>query len=411
MSKVKNKYIWSTDVRNAPLIEPHSKIKHSIIKDYLRSYLKVVANPLCRKIKLVIVDGFCGGGLYRTNDGCAHFGSPIITIDVIRETIAEIIAERAAENIKHELRVECELFFVDSDPTAIETLKEISAPHLITKDGVPVKFSPHFINNEFLRVYKDILAKIGKSKAIFVLDPFSYNEAPLPVIRNIMNNNGEKREVIWTLMIQQMSSFAHENSVALMNAGYGGLLDLFQRSEKPSGFEIQMGIYNTIKKEISVPFFTPFALKQKRGWDYWLIHLAWHHRASEVMKEVEHRHADQRIHHGSPGLNMMAAQGDAPYLFGQGDVERGRAQLCFDIPRVLEMSQLESGITFDDFMKLTYNDTPLTSDVIKETLINHEDIDVSTSNNGNRSSHKRIKTDDIIRLKRQRIFDLKPRKV
>lgn len=404
MAKVRNKYIWSSELKNAPPIQAHSKIKHSIIRDYIHSYLKVVANPLTSHVKLSIVDGFCGGGLYRAEDGMSHFGSPIIILDVLRETIAEILADRLLENIKREFSLECDVYFVDKDLGAINALKEVAAAHLIVEDGLPLKISAHFIHAGFVDVYKDISQKIGKSKAIFILDPCGYTETPLPIIHEIMQEPGHKREMIWTLMIDSMLAYANEDSVALINAGYSSILNLFRKEDEPSNFSLQKEIFLTVSREVGVPFFTPFAVKQQLGWNYWLIHLAWHHRASEVMKEVEHRHANQREHYGRSGLKMMASEGERVYLFNQDDIERGRDVLREDIPQILSECD-DEGITFEDFMKRTYNETPLKSDVIKETLITHEDIEVSTITKGSRFSAKRIKTNDIIRLKRQKFFN------
>jgi three-Cys-motif partner protein len=401
MVKVKDKYVWSDDVNKAPLIESHSRIKHGIIKDYIRSYLKVVGSPPARKVKLIIVDGFCGGGLYRTDKGTPHLGSPIIALNMIRETVAEIVGQRLQNNILHEFSVECELYFIDKDKQAIETLQKVAAFHLILDGSLPLTLKANFICAEFSNVYKDILNKVGKAKTIFILDPCGYSETPLPVIREIMHDPQKKREVIWTFMIDAMRTFAHEDSQALKNAGYDSLLSLFSGDEPPSGFSVQKEIFDTVKRDINVPFFTPFAIKQKNGWNYWLIHLAWHYRASEVMKEVEHLHADEREHYGRSGLNMMAAQGDRIYLFGQDDLERGKIELQEDIPQLLSRADFKEGLSFNNFMEATYNETPLVSGIIKDVLINHEDIEVFTSAGGRRSSVKRIETSDIIRLKKQ----------
>jgi three-Cys-motif partner protein len=404
MTKQKNKYLWSDDVSKAPEIEAHTKIKHSIIKDYISSYLRVIANPLTAHIKLSIIDGFCGGGLYSINRNTPHYGTPVIILETLRNTIADILANRAANNITRELSFECDVYFVDKDINAIECLKKVVAPYLVLDSGLPLKINSQFINAEFGAVYKTILSEVGKSKAIFILDPCGYSETPLPVIREIMHGAGYKREVIWTFMIDSMKAYATDNSKALINAGYNGILNLFSGNDEPTGFCVQKEIFNTVKNNIGVPFFTPFAIKQKIGWNYWLIHLAWHHRASEVMKEVEHRHADEREHYGGSALNMMAAAGDSAYLFGNDDVKRGREELFESLPQLLARPEFNDGISFNDFMHKTYNETPLVSDVIKHTLVNHDDIEIHTPVGGNRSSAKRIKTGDIIKLKKQTRF-------
>ncbi len=401
MVKTNNKYFWSEKLSEAPIIEAHTKIKHSIIEDYIVNYLKVVAKPpVTRHIKLAIIDGFCGGGLYN-NNGKAHFGTPIIIINALKKAIVEIIEDRIINNIKAEISVDCEIFYIDKDKRAIDALKTIAAPYLVKDDLLPLTIKPHFIQGTFLNKYSEVLAKVKKLKSLFIIDPCGYSEAPLSVLREIMKG-GEKREMIWTFMIDAMRAYATEDSKALINSGYSNLLGLFSDQKNPTGFNVQTVIFNMIKNDIGVPFFTPFAIKQKKGWNYWLIHLAHHYRASEVMKEVEHRHADQREHYGDSGLNMMAKSGEAPYLFGQDDIKKGHEKLQDDIPSFLDSINNKEGITYDDFMKKAYNTTPLTSGIIKNVLVSHEDIEIITKDTkGFRSSARRIKPSDIIRLKRQ----------
>ncbi|MBN8532299.1 MAG: hypothetical protein J0L97_10645 [Alphaproteobacteria bacterium] len=104
------------------------------------------------------------------------------------------------------------------------------------------------------------------------------------------------------------------------------------------------------------------------------------------MKEVEHRHADQREHYGQSGLNMMAASGDGAYLFRSDDIEKGRKLLLSQIPKLLSQPSFGDGVSFNDFMHLTYNETPLISSVIKDVLVGHEEIEIATPTGGSRSS-------------------------
>ena len=64
MSK-KKPYNWS-DSRKPPLLQPHSIAKHEVIEAYLERYLEVLtADPRQDALRLTIVDGFSGGGMYR----------------------------------------------------------------------------------------------------------------------------------------------------------------------------------------------------------------------------------------------------------------------------------------------------------------------------------------------------------
>lgn len=87
MAKDEEKYTWDWRAQIFPTIDPHSKVKHLIIQEYLQAYVQVLMrNALIPELRLSVVDGFCGGGQYSDVDGGAHFGSPIITLNAVRES-------------------------------------------------------------------------------------------------------------------------------------------------------------------------------------------------------------------------------------------------------------------------------------------------------------------------------------
>jgi three-Cys-motif partner protein len=65
-----------------PQIRGHSLAKHRVLKAYLERYVSVLsANPRQEQLKLTLVDGFAGGGLYldsRTKE--ERPGSPLIML-------------------------------------------------------------------------------------------------------------------------------------------------------------------------------------------------------------------------------------------------------------------------------------------------------------------------------------------
>ena len=64
-----------------PTIDPHSKIKHQIIDEYIQTYIDVLMrNQLMPELGLSIVDGFSGGGIYHDGVAGNHFGSPVIAL-------------------------------------------------------------------------------------------------------------------------------------------------------------------------------------------------------------------------------------------------------------------------------------------------------------------------------------------
>jgi three-Cys-motif partner protein len=77
-------------------IEQHSLAKHEILKTYLINYIQtLVSTPYQEELKLTLVDGFSGGGIYKhstTNE--IIVGSPIIMLVAVKEADALINIER-----------------------------------------------------------------------------------------------------------------------------------------------------------------------------------------------------------------------------------------------------------------------------------------------------------------------------
>lgn len=84
---VKKEYNWQGGAQ----LGEHSKIKHRILKDYIREYLLTrCQRPVQERFRLAIVDGFSGGGRY----DCGSVGSPLLFIETLRDTHRELSISR-----------------------------------------------------------------------------------------------------------------------------------------------------------------------------------------------------------------------------------------------------------------------------------------------------------------------------
>ncbi|GAJ09137.1 unnamed protein product, partial [marine sediment metagenome] len=86
---IANHYDWEPG-SPPPLIRRHSEVKHAILRSYLVDYfLTLVSSPAQDRIRLTIVDGFCGGGGYLNSVGKNVPGSPIVILEAMREAKAK----------------------------------------------------------------------------------------------------------------------------------------------------------------------------------------------------------------------------------------------------------------------------------------------------------------------------------
>src|SRR5689334_22119225 len=103
-----------------PKILAHSKVKHSLIVDYLKRYIRTLtADPRQDVFRLTLVDGFSGGGLY-TDSGSSGIvpGSPLLMLQTIREAQVEAQVGR-----RKPFHLQARYFFVERDPQTFAFLK------------------------------------------------------------------------------------------------------------------------------------------------------------------------------------------------------------------------------------------------------------------------------------------------
>lgn len=181
------KYFWKIGTP-PPKLDQHSQVKHTIIEEYIQRYVQTLMSQAnIPEIKLSIIDGFCGGGCYQTESGNIVDGSPLLAMRAIKTARALINIGR-----DNERKVNAQYLFVDVIPDNIEHLKfwlkakreENSIDH---DDFSKVQT----IENDFLLELPNIIEKVkswkGGERAIFILDQYSYKDAPMSTIANILS--------------------------------------------------------------------------------------------------------------------------------------------------------------------------------------------------------------------------------
>lgn len=79
----KSQVKWTVDGL-MPDIDPHTKTKHLLLESYLQDWVETLTgNCKIGTGQVTLVDGFCGGGVYRDNDNESWRGSPIRMIQAV----------------------------------------------------------------------------------------------------------------------------------------------------------------------------------------------------------------------------------------------------------------------------------------------------------------------------------------
>ncbi|MDI1302497.1 MAG: three-Cys-motif partner protein TcmP [bacterium] len=381
------KYVWGAG-SPLPPIDPHSKIKHKILRDYLETYIKVLmSNVKIPKLHLSLIDGFSGGGLYQ-DDGIIqdYKGSPYILLESPFNAEIQLNQGRLKER-----KIHTNTFLVDIEPDNISHLKSA-----LTLDGYSERFEKdiHFYSEDFCSALPKIVQRIktikGGERSLFLLDQYAYKDVPMKAIQHIFSSL-DKAEVLLTFNIDTLITYISNkaaNRKAIENIGldtyipWQQIADIKSTNKEDWKPIIQKFFAEGIRKESGARFMTLFFITPKGSntWSYWFIHLANTHRANDVMKSLHWKHGNLFSHSLSPGIFQLGYDANQDttvtgqdFLFlgeehsfeaqTQAKVE---AELSEHIPRIIQSSN--SGISLEALMCNIANVTMANTDIVRSSL-------------------------------------------
>ncbi len=409
MILAKKPYRWKD---GEAILGEHSRQKHKILAEYFRQYLlERCKTPKRRSLRMAIVDGFAGGGQY--GDGSP--GSPLIFINVLKNTVNEINVERAVNNLPV-VEIECLLILNDVNQDAVSSLRETVGPYqaALKDENSHVNLHVEYHQEEFEAAVDHFIAKIENGRyrnIVYNLDQCGYVNINRDTISRLLRSE-RSVEIFLTYAVDALLAFlSQKNPVKLRQ-------QLKHLSLRPESLDYTKELMS--KKEWlgtterivfehfgdCASFVTPFSIHNPEGWRYWFMHFARHHHARRVYNDVLHEMSSEQAHYGRAGLRMLSYNPNhetgSLYLFDRSGRKDAREQLIDDIPRFV----FDGGdsIGMSEFYHSIYNETPAHSDDINKAIILSDDLEILTPTGGERRTHRTIKLDDTLRLKKQRRF-------
>jgi three-Cys-motif partner protein len=419
---VAGRYNWKSGI--PPLIDEHSAAKHRVLRRYVENYIQILClNPRRERLRLIVVDGFCGGGVYQDSAGIVHPGSPLILRRALQAGRAVVQTRRAELGIERAFELDATLYLNDKDRAAITML---NAQLGLEPDA---HWSP---DTQVTRLQFDVLAErlIEKHRGdrqapriIFILDQYGLTDASLPVIRRLFSSF-PKAEVILTFAIDSLANFASEKTIELYRKMLAKMgfdeaisaerLASLKAEDDGAKHLIQTVILREVFPKTGASYATPFFIipkKSRRG--YWLLHLANNTRANDEMKNLHWQEQNHFMHFGAEGLNILAfdplrldATPQFSFDFGSFARERALQALEHDLVRRVH-DKHPDGIALGDLLASVANETPSTREMIKETVfkLGHErEIEVRSTSGRARKRVDLMKPEDEVVPRRQLTF-------
>lgn len=404
-------------------IQQHSVAKHRILEAYLAAYFRtLVSSPNQDVLKLTLVDGFAGGGLYVHQDTREVVqGSPFIFLKATCE------AEYLINKDRHKpVRLLVDYFFTESDPHAHKHLdKVLREAGYGSQIGNGIYLEHARFQDKADAIIEFIKKKSPRNgRSIFALDQYGYKEVPTHLLRKIFEAL-PSAEVILTFGVDSFVNFANDGDQVKDLLDGLGLPDIFagrsieeiKASDRDWRLFLQSTLYRRLVENCGARHFTPFFIRNRGGHgDYWLIHMSQHHRARDVMTEVHWASNNYFIHYGGAGLDMFQMVGydpehDSNYLkqsalgFEFDDVAKHASISALNehIPRRVYAD--DTGISFGELFATTCNSSPASARIYRESvgqLIAERVIEVMSAEGGTRRSAAQIKPTDQLVAPRQR---------
>lgn len=413
--------------KNGPdLIQQHSIAKHRILQSYLAAYFRtLVSSPNQDVLRLTLVDGFAGGGLYVHSDTKELVkGSPFILLEATREAEFQINKDR-----RKPVSLEVDYFFIEADRHAHAHLdKVLREGGYGNQIGSCIQLRYAKFQDQANGIIEFIKRKSPKNgRSIFILDQYGYKEVPTQTIRDIFRTL-PSAEIILTFGVDSFLNYASDGKLTRSLLDDIGIPDVFQgrsiedikNSEKDWRLFIQAGLYRKLVERCGAKHYTPFFIRNKKGHgDYWLIHLSQHHRARDVMTDVHWDNNNYFIHYGGPGLDMFHMVGYDP---DHDSEHKGQATLGFEfddearkasvaalnehIPRRVYAN--DEGLSFGELFATTCNESPASAAIYRESvgfLLDQKAVEVVSADGGKRRSAQQIKpTDQIVAPPQRPLF-------
>ncbi|NSX02755.1 three-Cys-motif partner protein TcmP [Cupriavidus gilardii] len=412
----KRHYDWSDGPAE---IAPHSLTKHQVLVDYLIRYFQQrLLNARGRdRIRITLVDGFCGGGLYRL-EGTGELidGSPIRIIRAVEA--ASMIVNR--DRPKHVL-LDVQYVFIDRDKRALDHLRDT------LKTGgysAAIGTAIHILHAEFGAAVDNVLERIAQhtprsGTALFFLDQYGYTEVPVSVIQRIFTR-ARDAEIVLTFHVSSFATYTNDElarkisstlRVDILKHLGGRSIEEIKRNDADWRRFIQAALYEALVVGCGAAFFTPFFIRGTGAGhgEYWLVHLSQHHRAQDVMKQVHWMHSNHFMHYGGAGLNMLAPQTmgflqefDGGFKFD--DVARAKSDKELVIQLARHIHDHPGPRPFSRLFAETCNGTPATASMYKDaltTLVAEGDIVVRSLDGKARHRSRYIRDTDLVDTPKQ----------
>ena len=374
-----------------PELEDHSKAKLKVLRRYLRAYFeRLNTNPAHDKFTLDLVDGFAGGGVFRSA-GEIVSGTPLIMLEESKHAEKELNRNRSKP-----LRFDLKYYFVDVEVAHVKHLEKALAEQGHQPDGKQIVL----LNKRFEDAADDIIAEIGRrqpkaGRAIFLLDQCGFSRVATDLVARIFREL-RNAEVILTFatdaLVNHLSDRpAFARGVVPIELPEARIRELIELKNGDGGRAlVQRVMRKHMRDTTGAAYDTPFFIKPLRSRRaLWFLHLSRHPTARDVMIQSHWSSQNTFEHYGPGAFGMLGwdplRNGNTLPLFhfDELEVKQMRHELLGSMPKRLHSLASNESVSVDVVRHELANETAARfSDLDKVVLelAKYKELDVLDAN-------------------------------
>lgn len=345
---------WHPDER-PPQIEPHSKAKLDVLRQYLSAYFdRLNVNPQREEFKLDLVDGFAGGGTFLDGDEILS-GSPLVMLE---EALSA--SDRLNRGRVKPLNFDCRFYFVDKEAAHTDHFRNVLAERGHDLDGGRITIRTGLFQGELDRIVDSINQRQPRAgRAIFLLDQTGFSQVELALITRIFEQL-PAAEVILTFaadaLVNHLAETPHlTKAVAPLQLTESQIRDLIEHRDGDGGRALVQRVLREHARLVTgATYDTPFFIRPQRSRRaLWFLHLSRHPTARDVMIQQHWKLRNTFEHYGPGGFGMLGwdtlrDSANLPlFRFGELDEQHMHDQLLDSLPRELFALVCEQPLTID----------------------------------------------------------------
>ncbi len=311
-------YDWS-DKNRLPKLSSHSEAKHKVLEMFLKNYfIKILSKNLRNGIKINIIDGFSGGGVYkRAKDGELCYGSPMIFLEAVKLLEKQMRLASGKNSL-----IDARYYFIDKNTSALTMLEK-----QIKKKGYGKLLGEKIflLGGEFSEIFPGV-AEIISNKGgynLILLDQCGYKDVPLSSIRRIFRVFGNA-EVFLTFHIDTLISYLADTQEFRKCVGNfdptGKVIstkdiknvsklkrskNIFKKSAKWR-LTAEMNMFKKFYKICGAKYLLPYSIiSQKSNRAYWFLHLSNSAGAKNEMLKIHRKLHNYCMNYRELGLKIL----------------------------------------------------------------------------------------------------------